>query len=844
MYLSISSEVQPEFREYERLSTTVLNAYLQPVMDRYLGEFAEGVAKAAPKAALGINQSSGGLMSVARARHMPIRTALSGPAAGAVGAIHMARLSGMPDVISLDMGGTSADVALIRNYTAGTTFNKWIEGYPARIASLDINAVGAGGGSIAWFDRDGLMKVGPQSAGAQPGPACYGRGGTEATVTDANLVLGRLSPNGLLGGGMALDEALARKAIAPLAERLGFSVERTAHGMLGIVVANMVRAIRAVSVERGHDPRDFALLPFGGAGPLHATDVAKSLGIRRSPGAVRAGHPMRAGADRVGPARDIRADGRHAADRCAHGGRAARIEELKAQANAWFAAERVDKASRSIDVVLDARYVGQNFELAIGLGSADPLPDAGRHQAALLRRARARLWLPQSGRPDRDRELPPDRGRPVAPASRASGRAAQIRQGRACVAPEGLVRSRRRGHAGLRSRDADAGRHDRGSGRDRAARRHHAPFPGRPRRGRSLSQSHCGHCRMSIDPITLEIISNGLKSIADETYIALMKSAYSTNIKERHDHSTAIIDPRGRLIVQAENSLAIHLGSMMGLMNTLLAKVPLSDVREGDIFLSNDPFVAGGTHLPDVNMAMPVFADGKLVCFMCDIAHHADIGGITPGSMAGGTEIYQEGTRIPLIRLFRQGELQEDILDLLLLNARVPEERRGDYFAQVAACRLGVRRIGEMIEARGVPLLVAAFDDIIRRTGDRLREALTRIAPGEYTFEDVMDDDGVGTTNIPIKLRITVPPHGSNRKVLFDFAGTGPQVKGNINATMSATSAGVLYSLKALLDPDVPNNQGLIDLVDITRRSARCSTRNSRRPSRRAPTRRSASSMW
>jgi N-methylhydantoinase B len=320
---------------------------------------------------------------------------------------------------------------------------------------------------------------------------------------------------------------------------------------------------------------------------------------------------------------------------------------------------------------------------------------------------------------------------------------------------------------------------------------------------------------MSIDPITLEIMSNGLKSIADETYIALMKSAYSTNIKERHDHSTAIIDPRGRLIVQAENSLAIHLGSMMGLMNTLLAKVPLSDVREGDIFISNDPYAAGGSHLPDVNMAMPVFADGKLVCFMCNIAHHADIGGITPGSMAGGTEIYQEGTRIPVIRLFREGELQNDILDLLLLNARVPEERRGDYFAQVAAARLGVRRVSETIAARGVPLLTAAFDDIIRRTGDRLREALTRIAPGEYVFEDVMDDDGAGTTNIPIKLRITVPPHGGNRKVLFDFTGSGPQVKGNINSTITATQAGVLYSLKALLDPDVPNNQGLIDLVDI-----------------------------
>jgi N-methylhydantoinase B len=320
---------------------------------------------------------------------------------------------------------------------------------------------------------------------------------------------------------------------------------------------------------------------------------------------------------------------------------------------------------------------------------------------------------------------------------------------------------------------------------------------------------------MSIDPITLEIMSNGLKSIMDETYIALMKSAYSTNIKERHDHSTAIVDPRGRLIVQAENSLAIHIGSMMGLMNALLAKMPLSDVKEGDIFISNDPYAAGGSHLPDVNMAMPVFSGGKLVCFMCNIAHHADIGGITPGSMAGGTEIYQEGTRIPVIRLFRRGELQTDVLDLLLLNARVPEERRGDYFAQVAACRLGVRRMGEMIEARGVPLVEAAFDEIIRRTRDRLTEALARIAPGEYSFEDVMDDDGVGTTNIPLKLKVTVPPHGSGKKVMFDFTGTGPQVKGNINSTPTVTLAGVLYSLKALLDPDVPNNQGLIDLVDI-----------------------------
>src|SRR6476619_6485091 len=286
----------------------------------------------------------------------------------------MARLSNVPDVISLDMGGTSADVALIRTYAAGTTFNKWIEGYPARIASLDIIAVGAGGGSIAWFDRDGLMKMGPQSAGAQPGPACYGRGGSDATVTDANLVLGRLSPRGLLGGGMALDEGLARKAIKPLAQRLGFSVERTAHGMLGIVVANMVRAIRAVSVERGHDPRAFVLLPFGGAGPLHATDVAKSLGIRRSlvpfaPGILCAQGLI---------VSDLRETFVRTAVTPLRGDRlddvAALIAELKAEAGAWFESVGVAAQNRNSDIVLDARYVGQNFELAIGLGDAGPLP--------------------------------------------------------------------------------------------------------------------------------------------------------------------------------------------------------------------------------------------------------------------------------------------------------------------------------------------------------------------------------------------------------------------------------------------------------------------------------------
>ncbi|MEM7405490.1 MAG: hydantoinase/oxoprolinase family protein [Pseudomonadota bacterium] len=378
--VSISSEVQPEFREYERLSTTVLNAYLQPIMGAYLARLEQAIGERAPDATLGINQSSGGLMSPARARALPVRTALSGPAAGAVGAAHAAKETERRNVITLDMGGTSADVALIRDFQADLTYDRDVAGFPVRLPSVDIETVGAGGGSVAWFDRDGLLKAGPLSAGADPGPACYGRGGEQPTVTDANLLLGRLSARGLLNGQMALDQARARAAFAPLAEKLGFSVERTAHGVLGIVVANMVRTIRTISVERGHDPRTFVLMPFGGAGPLHAHEVAVSLGIDEllipaSPGIVCA-----QGLVVSDLKEDFVASARTRVDTSGMQALTAAAAQLLEQANAWFASEQADADGQHLELGVDARYVGQNFELSVALASgttltADDLPD-------------------------------------------------------------------------------------------------------------------------------------------------------------------------------------------------------------------------------------------------------------------------------------------------------------------------------------------------------------------------------------------------------------------------------------------------------------------------------------
>jgi N-methylhydantoinase B len=257
---------------------------------------------------------------------------------------------------------------------------------------------------------------------------------------------------------------------------------------------------------------------------------------------------------------------------------------------------------------------------------------------------------------------------------------------------------------------------------------------------------------------------------------------------------------------------------MIGMMASLRAKFPMAEVAEGDLFVANDPHAAGGTHLPDINMAMPVFVDGELIAFVCNIAHHADVGGMAPGSMAGGmSEIYQEGIRIPVIRLFRKGELQRDILDLLLLNVRLPEERRGDYYAQISACRLGARRLAEIAGQYGTDALAHGFRDIVSRTERRMRDAVAAIPDGVYRFEDVMDDDGLGAVDIPIRLAVEV----SGGRIRFDFTGTAPQVRGNVNVTLNATKASVCYAMKALLDPEVPNNQGVLDVCEtVTERGS------------------------
>ena len=360
-----SSEVFSEFREYERFSTAVLNGALLTVIRDYAERLAGGVSERGIGADLKISQSAGGLMSLAMARRVPIRTALSGPAAGVIGAAARARAAGFPDVITLDVGGTSSDVSLLRNGTPSEVQDRSLAGFPLRVPALDVNAIGAGGGSIAWIDVDGLLKVGPQSAGASPGPACYDQGGTDATVTDANVLIGRLNGEALLDGRMPIDARLAERSVADLASRLRLDLHETALGIIRIACANIVRAVRTISLERGHNPAAFSLFAFGGAGPLHATDVARDLAIERivvppDPGILCADGLLHS---------DLRADFVTSILKPLEVSAAEAVEsaraELRGAAARWFDSEGVSTERQRVIWTADLRYKGQNHELAV-----------------------------------------------------------------------------------------------------------------------------------------------------------------------------------------------------------------------------------------------------------------------------------------------------------------------------------------------------------------------------------------------------------------------------------------------------------------------------------------------
>jgi N-methylhydantoinase A len=366
-YLCTSSDVLAEFREFERFATATVNASLMPVMDRYLEKFERGVRALGVKNVPLVMQSNGGAVSPRAVRKTPVNTFFSGPAGGVIGSVAVGERVSVPNLITFDMGGTSTDVCLIRDGEPGRKSERTMGGFPVRARTLDIHTIGAGGGSIAWVDAGGLLKVGPQSAGAYPGPAAYGRGGTEATVTDANVVLGRLNPKALLGGRMQMHADKAEAALDALARKLGVDRTRAAAGVIEIINVNMMGAVRVISIEQGEDPRDFTLLAFGGAGPLHGADVARNMGIRNVLVPPRPGLLSAIGLLHAERRADFSLTRLVRADSAGLKSLNAGLRMLSKRGAQWLKSERESRGT--LKWFADLRYFGQNFELSMALES-------------------------------------------------------------------------------------------------------------------------------------------------------------------------------------------------------------------------------------------------------------------------------------------------------------------------------------------------------------------------------------------------------------------------------------------------------------------------------------------
>lgn len=363
-FLTISSDLSNQFREFERLCGTVLNSFVGPEVKKYLLNLRQTLERAGIHSAY-INHSNGGLMSIQEAVHYPIKTALSGPAAGVIGARYITEMIGEENLITIDIGGTSTDISLIVNGQIEASAEKNISGYPVRIPSIDISTIGAGGGSIAWVDSGGVLKVGPQSAGANPGPACYSLGGQAATVTDARVVVGHLNQQVLLGGRLPIDSALSRQAVDRIAEGIEMSRLETARGIISVSNSNIIKEIKNITVGKGHNPSDFTLIAFGGSGPLHAAELMEELNIARSvipkaPGLLAAYGLL---------TEDMRRDFVQTNVTELSDAAMKVIENqfiaLEAQADQWFAREEIPGGSRELEYFLDMRYKGQNYEIRI-----------------------------------------------------------------------------------------------------------------------------------------------------------------------------------------------------------------------------------------------------------------------------------------------------------------------------------------------------------------------------------------------------------------------------------------------------------------------------------------------
>ena len=818
--ITLGSDILREVREFERGSTAALNGYIQPIMTRYLDRIATRLRAGAVESELLVMQGNGGMMTADIAGEKAVQTVMSGPAAGVIAAARLGAAAGFPNLISCDMGGTSFDIAIVKGGVPATTTEKDIAyGMPLRVPMVDIQTIGAGGGSIARIDEGGILRVGPESAGAQPGPICYGRGGHEVTVTDANLLLGRIDPRAI--GGLEsppdVDEVrrIVRETIGAL---LGLDEAEAAAAILAVVDHQMAGAARLVSVDKGHDPRDFALFAFGGAGPMHATAIARELGVPhvlvpRFPGITSA----------LGC---VLADVRHDFVRTLHqpleevdtAGADRILADQAAEGRALLAQEGVTVAAVEVEHAAELFYRGQSHVFQVPVAREGFSAEAVRDAFAALYHERFNIVLPEM-QPILVNLRTTVRGvRPSLDLARSSeGDGAALEAALVEIRPvyfdgawvETPVYRREAlpgdaaiaGPAIIQQLDTTILVEPGAEARADAVGNLVLTVPKAAVRDEAADD---------LDPVTLAVIESGLQQVASEMDLVHQRTSFSPVISEGFDRSNGIYAPdTGQIIAQGELGLPIFLGVMQSTTQAVMEA--RDDLEPGDIVLVNDPYF-GGTHLMDVKMVRPFFYKGRLWAYLSNTGHWPDTGGMVPGGFPSeATEIQQEGLRLPPVKLHRQGVLDDDILQIVLANIRVPEERIGDIRAQIGALTVGERRLTQLLDKHGEATVNAAIEALKERSERRMRAHIASVPDGQYVFSSYMDSDGV--VDAPLEVQAHVAIDGSDMRV--NFGGSSPPCRGPVNSVWATTLASVYCAVKHIF-PDVPINAGCFRPIAVT----------------------------
>lgn len=819
--VSVSSELAPLIKLIARGDTTMLNAYLNPILHHYLAQLRRSLG---PESELRVLSSAGGLLQADSFRGKD--SILSGPAGGVVGFSRAAAVAGFERSIGFDMGGTSTDVS---RFDRRFEWQYEAEKAGVRIVTpmLAIETVAAGGGSICDFEGTRLT-VGPDSAGADPGPACYGRGGP-LTVTDLNLLLGRILPDQFP---FPLDQNAAERRLDELQQRVQEHAPQTpspselAEGLLRIANTHMARAIRGISVARGYDPRDYVLVAFGGAAPQHACAVAEELGMHQ---VLIHPHASLLSAYGVGTSDIVRhrTTGLYEPLDSIRGKLPDLFSQLESACRTDLAEEEGASGDIQIHRTMDLRFQGLEASISVDASNLSELEvlyrdayerlhgDAvsNRPLEAVAARVEAgfQTYTPpppsiRATKPDGPSPRPLRRrnvifaGKPIetplylreeiGAGHRVEGPALIIEPHSTIVVAPGWQVERLTGGEMLLERTESSESTPTARVPDLVSKERTRP-----------------------DPIALEIFHHLLAGIAEQMGLTLRNTSSSVNVKERLDFSCALFTSEGDLIANAPH-IPVHLGAMSETVKAVLRRQ--TTLNPGDVFVTNDPY-EGGSHLPDITVVTPIFAEDpamengqRLVFFTASRAHHAEIGGIAPGSMPpGSTRLGEEGVVLRQFPLFCEGRPDWEGLRSLLLSGPHPtrhvEHNLADIRAQVAANRQGAAQLLELAERFSLPVLEAYTRYIQEAAEQRMRAALGDLPDGRQTFTDYLDDGS------PIAVTVTI----QGDEAEFDFTGTGPVLPNNLNANRAIVTAAVMYSLRCLLGSDIPLNQGVLGPVRL-----------------------------